>query len=322
MCRAVKKKSRALFAALILSLFATPGIAQQNLHPQFQRIYDGDYVWSVDFPKRETSLLAYGWGLYNAVREQCPGIISQSSEAEVDAAFDHMTGQNQYGVPVSAVLIRATRLGSQYLALQTAAANDAKRLADKNCSGRIISRAADNVWRMLATKRPAHQAEGVSNSTLIKEITLPIETYHYYSGVGVSLVGGAARRVFDRDVEEVKAYGMTILECHYDNDPEDQYHEEQYYWGPSVGARIFSQIPIVWQNFLLSSQARMDKAMGTSPGSRYAAIHPFTTYGAPRGECPAIADTAMHVARIENPEFIRWPEGKCKRLDNGLLDCP
>ena len=319
----MNKKISGLFTALLFSLFATPGYAQQRLDSLFDRIYDGDYVWSADFPSRETALLAYGWGLYNAIHEQCPGLIFESSRSQVDAAFAHMTGINQYGIELSVIAIRSARLGAANLGLRDTAANKVGAIIrSEGCAGRKLSRTADNVWRMLATKRPAHQAEGINNSTLIKEITLPIDTYHFYPDIGVSIVGGAAWRVFKQDVAELKGYGMTILECHYDENTNDQHHEEQYYWGPSLGAQIFSPIPVFWQNFLFSSQVRMDKAMGMQAGGRYRAIHPFTTYGAPRGECPPIADRGMHVARIEDPEPIRLPEGKCKRLDNGLLDCP
>jgi hypothetical protein len=319
----MSRKINGLIAVLILGLIAMPGYGQKNLHPLLKRIYDGDYVWSSDFPSREAALIGYGWGLYNAIQEKCPELISGSSKSQVDAAFAHMTNTNQYGQSVSAVALQAARLGGANLALRNTAAGNVEEVRlSEGCAGRTLSRSADNVWRMLATKRPAHQAEGINNSTLIKEIILPIDTYHFYPDVGVSIVGGAAWRVFKADVDQLGGYGMTILECHYDKNSADQHHEEQYYWGPSLGAQVFSPIPIFWQNFLDSSQGRMDKAMGMQAGGRYRAIHPFTTYGAPRGECPPIADRAMHVARFENPDLIRWPDGMCKRLDNGLLDCP
>ncbi len=233
--------------------------------------------------------------------------------------FNHIAGNNHYGVQVSLVLRQAVILSTTYLSLRTAATRDLDSLRlTSGCRGKKTERVAQNVWRMLAGKRPLYQADSVKSSSFLREFILPIDKYHYYPGVGYSLTGGAARRVFMSDVEQMKDEGMTILECHYDENPDDGHHEEQYYWGPSLGAQVFSPIPFIWLTFLESSQQRMDKAAGVS--GRF--IHPFTTYGAPRRECPSERDPGLDMARVEDPELIEWPKGKCKPVGNRLFDCP
>ncbi len=304
---------------LTLPILATAVFAQSSMNPLFHRIYDGDYVWSVEFPRKETSLIAYGFGLFNEIQEQCPNAISQRDIDEVGAYFANISRTNQYGIQVSAVFLQAVSFTGAYASLRKAAEKDVDTL---KCHGSTMNRVGENVWRMLAGRGPLYQAESAKNSTFLKQFIVPISTYHYYPKIGNSLAGGTASRVFERDVEELKGYGMTILECHYDENPNDEYHEEQYYWGPSLGAQVFSPIPIFWQNFLESSQRRMDKEMGSAGRGIGRVIHPFTTYGAPRTECPSIRDPGLPLAQIADPEIIEWPEGKCRPVGNGLFECP
>ena len=307
--------------ALTLFLLATTVSAQPSTNPLFKRIYDGDYVWSREFPRKEASLVAYGFGLFNAIRSKCPNAISNAAVDDVQSFFANVAGTNQYGAQVSVVLLQAVSLTGEYVSLHKVAERDLLN-SSPICDGAELNRVAQNVSRMLASKRPLYRSESAQKTTFLKEFIVPIDTYHHYPGIGGSLAGGTARRVFDRDVDELKEYGMTILECHYDENPNDEYHEEQYYWGPSLGAEIFSPIPIIWLNFLESSQMRMDREMGSAGRGKGRVIHPFTTYGSPRSECPSIRDPGLAMARIEKPKTIEWPKGKCRPVGNGQFECP
>lgn len=313
---------------LVLPMLATPVFAQTDMNPLYYRIYDGDYVWSRNFPRKETSLIAYGFGLFDEIQKECPNAISRSDIDEVNSNFTYASGTDQYGalhgVQAIDVLWQSVRAGGAYLSLRKSAEKDVETLLDLDfkCDGTRINRVGQNVWRMLAGRRPMYRAESAKRSTLLKEFIVPIDTYHKYPGIGGSLAGGAARRVFERDVDYMKGYGMTILECHYDENPNDEYHEEQYYWGPSMGAQVLSLLQIAWVPFVESSQERMDRNMGSAGRGIGHVIHPFKTYGAPRSECPAIRDPDLSLRQIRKPEMIEWPKGKCRPVGNGLFDCP
>ena len=197
-------------------------------------------------------------------------------------------------------------------------------IAISRCNGSRISRVSDNVWRMLAGRKPSYLSGSAKKSTLISESVVPIDRYHQYPGVGTSLAGGASRRVFERDVDEMNTYNLTILECRYDENSDDEIQEEQYYWGPSLAAQMFSPIPIIWQSFLLSSQERMDRAMGWNGNGKYQAIHPFTTYGSPRVECPSFRDRKLSFKEIEVITREEWDyqAGPCIMQENGAMECP
>ncbi len=318
-----RAKRFSIAVMLSLSFLVSPVssvLAQSSQSALFDRIYDGDYVWSTDFPREEALLLAYGWGLFNQINEQCPDIISQSEEQEAATFILTISGATQYGVQATAVIPQVIDFVGKYLLDQSAAATEVKLLVERStCRSPTINRVGQNVWRMLAGRRPLHLADTVGRSTLLSESEVPIETYHHYA---------VTRTVHDRvweqwksDVETAEKLNLTVLECRYDEDPDDEKQEEQYYWGLSFFVRLTSSAPMALHFFIEYAQQQMDQAMGRGYGG---VIHPYTTYGSPRSECPSLRDPNLITKEIEvpnRPEF-NYQAGPCVMQENGVFICP
>lgn len=314
-----------IYLLLGSAFFLGPLITQANQSRYFSRIYDGDYVWSIDFPEQERSLIAYGYALFKSIQEACPGVLSQSEIYEVGFFIDTVAGNNQFGMPVSAVFLRSVTISAANRDLRASAISDLdNEIEVSTCNSPRVSRVSDNVWRMLAGRNPQYRAESVKKPTLTRQSVVPLAIYHQYPGAGISLAGGAPLRVFERDVSEMNTYKLTVLECRYDKFPDDEIQEEQYYWGPSLVAQVFSPMPIVWQSHLESSQDRMDRAIGWNGREKYRAIHPFTTYGSPRAECPSFRDPKLRFKEIEVITRAEWDyqAGPCVMQENGSMECP
>lgn len=314
------------FLVLIIFIqfaFMSTVIAQTGQSSLFDRIYAGDYVWSLNLPKQEPTLMAYGVGLYNEIQISCPGMISQSEIADVNFFFTNISGNNRYGVSVSQVFWQAVNVAGAYVNIQRRAKTEVETLKGAStCRGAKINRVAENTWRMLAGRRPLYRADSLPRSSLLNESVVPIDTYHYYPDIGNSLVGGTARRLFKDDVDRLKKIDMTILTCLYDEDSDDLIQEVQYYWGPSMVTLFAGPLPIIWQVFFEFSQSRMDEAMGSAGRGIGHVIHPFTTYGSARFECPSLRDQDLPMAQIKLQEKVEWPEGACRPVGNGLFECP
>jgi len=308
---------------LTLPMLATTVFAQTSMNPLFHRIYDGDYVWSLKFPSEEVRLVGYGYALFEELQKKCPNVISQSQIGEVGSFLSTVSGSNNYGVhndfgaQMSAEFLQQLRLLGAQAAFRIDAEKDANILA-LDCSSAKANRVGQNVWRMLAGRRPAYLAQSARQSTILREDEVPINYRHYYDEIHGLLIGGTAARVFKSDVDEMNGYGVTVLECLYDEDPNDEFQERQYYWGHSLVAQLVYNISIIGGNFLLSKQQRMDREIGGA--GRF--IHPFTTYGSPRPECPSFLDPDLHHYQRPIPKTIEWPKGKCRPVGNGLFDCP
>lgn len=295
-------------------------ISAQTSQQLLNRIHDGDYVWSLRFSREEARLIGYGYAVLNSVRETCPNVISGSEFAEVEGFVPTLTGGN--------VNLRETIQGfpiaGAYQALETSAKEDVEKIVGEpaTCTGDQIHRIGQNVWRMLAGRRPVVRRDMAGGGTFLDEEVVPISAYHRYAGEGASLAFGSAADVFESDVGQLREWGVTILECRYDEDPNDQSHEEQYYWGPSFVADMAYRVNFLWGTFILSSQARMDRATGTAGRGSGRVIHPFATYGSPRRECPSLRDPDLSIKRIAVREAFSFPTGRCRPVGNGLFKCP
>lgn len=310
----------------ILSLFIakTPMFAatdqQQAL---WDRIYNGDYVWSLRFPEDEAMLLGYGLGLLNQLPEKCPDLLSQAELDEVRSFIPTLVEDSYGRLSLLEILQRASRIGVSYAGLRAAAGAhlDIRIKKDPTCSGAQIHRIGQNVWRMLAGRRPRYVGKAARRSTFVDQAVVLIDSrYHYYLvAPGPSLFGGVQNRVFESDVRQLRVAGVTILECRYDENPNDEYYEEQYYWGPSLAAEVFYPIQILWRAFIDSSQERMDRETGTARHGRGRVIHPFTTYGPPRRECPSLRDPELLMEQI--PDRREHPSGSDEivRLETALF---
>ena len=122
---------------------------------------------------------------------------------------------------------------------------------------------------------------------MVEEKLGPVEPKHAYENrSGAALTSRGARQL-DKDFREMRKGGLTVLECHYDEDPNDEWYEVQYYWGVSALADIGYLIPNFAEGFQRAAHERLRKANGRPY------THPFTTYGSPRLECPAFKDPAF-----------------------------
>ena len=288
------------------------------------RIEDGDYVWSLRFSREEATLLGYGYALLESIQRKCPALVSETESSEVASFFPILTGTA--GAANLQETIGGFLVVAASQALKTRAEEDLAEIIDGAggipCGGSRIDRIAQNVWRMLTGRRPSARGDAAGRWTFLDEDIVPISTYHRYASQGASLAFGSAADVFEDDVRQLGEWDVTILECRYDVDPSDQSHEEQYYWGPSLLADIAYGQSLVWKAFILSSQERIDRATGTAGRGSGGIIHPFTTYGPPRRECPSLGDPDLSMKRIAVREAFSFPTGRCRPVGNGLFRCP
>ena len=281
------------------------------------RIEDGDYVWSLRFPREEATLLGYGYAVLRSVQTKCVGLVSEAESSEVDSFFPSLTG-TAGNIDLRGA-IQGFLVVTAYRTLETRAEADIREIP---CNGPRMNRIGQNVWRMLTGRRPSARGDSTGRWTFLDEDEVPISTYHRYAGQGASLAFGSAADVFEDDVRQLKEWGVTILECRYDQDPNDKSREEQYYWGPSFVAGVAYRVNIVWDAFLRSSQERMDRATGTAGRGSGRVIHPFATYGPPRQECPSLGDPDLSMKPIAVREAFSFPTGRCRPVGNGLFKCP
>src|ERR1019366_1161284 len=87
----VQKLGRALRGLAIIScvpmlVAAHPAPNQEALLDRIQR---GDFVWSTDFPARDAHLFAYGEGLVDGLRQQCPALAGKDITAVESLLFTY-----------------------------------------------------------------------------------------------------------------------------------------------------------------------------------------------------------------------------------------
>lgn len=289
------------------------------------RIYAGDYRWTRDFPRKEAELVGYGYALFAQIVEVCPRIITRSQQDQVAALIHGLSDSagDPDGFPDLVALNRAF-LGSVFYK-PAARAHVKSIVGTPPCAAEYVQRLGQNLWRMLAKRRPLYSDGSAGRVTFLREAIVPLGFQHYYLDQVPSVAHGVPHRIFEADVQQVRSLGLglTILECSFDENSDDQQYEKQYYWGPSraLGLPFLGQ----WFKELLitTRQARMDEATGSGGMGRGRVIHPFATYGSPRRECPAAADPGLPVNNrfAQAPEGGVWDTRLCKPI-GGVFECP
>ncbi|MEM7568308.1 MAG: hypothetical protein AAF337_00795 [Pseudomonadota bacterium] len=267
----------------------------------FGRIQDGDYVWSQSFAHENQGIFAFGLALRRVLTNYCPQAISPNDEANMEFFLAALNGaeivdvlQGRKALNFPNILSRA--LGSPaFNALARSRLEDLMNQEGEGCDGRQVKILATNLARMLAGRRPAY-GNGAKRTSLAVEKISPLQQKHSYGNQSAAALTGPGAAQLDRDFTDVRKAGMTILECHYDEVPNDEWYEVQYYWGINYLTKIGYLMPNFAESFQHAAQVRLRKANGPRPY-----VHPFITYGSPRLECPAFKDAAVDRKRIYAP---------------------
>lgn len=167
----------------------------------------------------------------------------------------------------------------------------------RRLSIRAVYLASLGAFSLLACESPSSSAGDADRRTgtaLIRVEISAVSTNHLYEESLEGLQSSGMVQL-QHDIEQMGSYGFNILECHYDSDPTDEFHEVQYYWTywsvGVVGAELTGQLP----NVLKYQQNNLQKANGA------AVRHPFLDYGPPRATCPSFVDPKQLVKRIFAP---------------------
>jgi hypothetical protein len=91
---------------------------------------------------------------------------------------------------------------------------------------------------------------------------------------------------------------QPIIECHYDEDADDERREVQYYWGYS---ELFTGTMLYLTSLAVGTmQKRFQGLFGSEPVK-----HPFLEFGAPRDECPSERDPDLATKTIRYAPRVR-----------------
>ena len=273
----------------------TPRGKHANL---FKRIQEGDYVWSKAFPRKDKALLGYAIALRESVDQYCPGTISAGHSINIeyftgalrgDQSIDALQGRK----PIDfAEVYTLSIIETPYY---KSSRSHFTQLANANgCDGAQTQALTSNLAHLLSGRRPAYTPKP-RPTTLVVEKLSPIEAKHAYENKSGAALTTRGARQLDHDFSQASSAGMTLLECHYDEKPDDEWYHVQYYWGIDAITSIGYLAPNFADAFQRSSQERITKANGR------AYTHPFTTYGFPRLECPPIMDPALGAKKIYAP---------------------
>ncbi|MEM8936842.1 MAG: hypothetical protein AAGC77_10585 [Pseudomonadota bacterium] len=264
----------------------------------FARIQQGDYVWTRTFPEDELVLFGFGLALRQAIDEQCPGAINTKQAIDIEYFLGGFNGAEVIDVIQGRKPLNLAAIMSRAAIDQTLLSAARRRFGElaeaKGCNSRDVRNTSTNLARMLAGRRPAHGAKATRTSLVTEKIS-PLEPKHAYDNERPAALTSRGAAQLDKDFREVRAGGLTILECHYDENPKDEWYEVQYYWGVSALANFGFLIPQFGEGFQRAAHERLKKANGR------AYTHPFTTYGSPRLECPAFKDPYFDQKRIYAP---------------------
>jgi hypothetical protein len=295
--RSISLASLAALAAVVVAGAGpiSPASAQAPDPGLLGRIEQGDFVWSVDFPRRDAALLGYGNALKDAFARLCPNAVSAARSTEIN-----LFSLTWFGTATQSLLKgQALDLGGIVAAtassamFRSSAHEELHRLVSGGgCTDPRVKALADNVGQMLSGRRPAH-GTGKLRTSLVEEKVSAVRGRHAYLEKEVLLTPGEMQ--LEADFKQAAELGLTVLECHYDSVPDDMYYEVQYYWGMSALATAGFVVPRFAGAFFDSSQKRLVEANG-----QYYR-HPFLTYGSPRWECPALKDTLLPEKQIYAP---------------------
>ncbi len=217
------------------------------------RVEQGDYVWSDSFIYDEVALFRYSVALRQAFNEQCPAAITPEEEAQTDYLLGALKGSEVIAVmqgrkPLNVEEALAAAIADPAI-LATSRSQLQNLVKEQSCSGPQVQGTATNVARILSGRRPVYGAS-IARSTLVVEKEVPVEQKHAYDDTGdVALTSRGARQL-DRDYREANRRGLTVIECHYDEKPNDEYYDVQYYLGhqPSLNdwlsdSRLWKWLP-------------------------------------------------------------------------------
>ena len=200
----------------------------------FGRIQRGDYLWAKSFPEKDKALFGYGIALKETFDEICPGAIGANRAGQIENFLNALHG-------FEVIDIMQGRKPLDFAGLMQSALVDVpfidgsrkqlgRLVKAEGCDGKRVQALADNLSLMLTGGRPIHGTK-IPRSTLVEEKVSLVEQKHAYKNrTGAALTSRGAG-LLDKDYREARAGGMTVLECHYDENPKDVYYEVQYYWG-------------------------------------------------------------------------------------------
>ncbi|NRA30007.1 MAG: hypothetical protein HRU11_07070 [Parvularculaceae bacterium] len=273
-------------------------VARKTSPGVYGRIEQGDYVWSDDFIRDELPLFRAGLALRRAITEQCPAAISSADHVQIENFLGALQGAEVIAVmqgrrPLELETIMAAALADPAI-LQLSRSHIRSVVEQQSCTGPQMKATATNVARMLSGRRPAF-GTNTAGSTLVLEKQGPVEPKHAYDNNSTAALTSRGARQLDRDYRGARKDGLAVLECHYDEDPADEYRAVQYYWAIRPLTNIGYQVPHFAEAFQRARQQGLNKANGR----KY--THPFTTFGSPRLECPARQDSALGSKRIYAP---------------------
>ncbi|WP_411820003.1 hypothetical protein ABFZ85_00475 [Hyphococcus formosus] len=264
----------------------------------FKRIQAGDYVWSKAFPKKDKALLGYAIALRESVDQYCPGTISAGHSINIEYFTGALQGDQiidtlQGRKPIEfAELFAQSIIETPYY--NTSRSHFTQMVKANGCDGAQTQALTTNLAHLLSGRRPAYTPKP-QPTTLVVEKLSPIEAKHAYENKSGAALTSRGAKQLDHDFNQAKSAGMTLLECHYDEKPNDEWYHVQYYWGIGAVTSIGYLAPTFADAFQRSSQERITKANGR------VYTHPFTTYGFPRLECPPIIDPALGSKKIYAP---------------------
>ena len=133
-------------------------------------------------------------------------------------------------------------------------------------------------------------AEGKKDEdTLMYESRDPVEGQMYPE---LSDAHGTAETMLENDMRSAGQSGMKVLTCGYDEDPNKDYIDLQYYWGVGTATTVGFAAGPFGGEFLKAFQQKYQHRGADG------FTHPFLTYGSPRLECPAKRDAALPVRQM------------------------
>jgi hypothetical protein len=267
-----------------------PSIAAQGLSPQLTRLYRGDFVWSLDFPRENTLFLGYVSAFAQKVRAACQE-YQPSTEEEFFLVIWSGTGKG-WGAFAGgsnsdmAVLSQVTAAAA---ASAVVAESELQALLKAGgCTGARLKRLMDNASRMLEGRRAAHG--GPTRTTLIEESVVTPSTKHNYFSRSRTAIGWMTSTelvVFDSQLAQEAKRGMRILECTYESETTAKNRDVQYYWSGPIA--YLSETVAAYRAVYIDVLER-DLRRASHQGN---VRHPFRDYGPPRAECPARLDPRL-----------------------------
>lgn len=304
----VQKLGRALRGWAIIScvpmlVAAHPDPNQEALLGRIQR---GDFVWSTDFLARDAHLFAYGEGLVDGLRQQCPALVLLTESLRPLSTVDKQTHRPGFITAGEGLLFLFSQTWELYTlgrvrgfrspvgivadSYRRDGVQDASSLVKSTgCGATETKHLAVNAMHMLAGERPSF---GPKSSDLVIERSEIIDARNAYAESG-TLLTPAASDIIYRNFQEFARMKFKILECQYrDSDP--KYYDVQYYW--VLNSMNIVTVGSELGGVLLAFQDTLQAANGSQR-----VVHPFLTYGSPRFECPAKLDAALPKRQIYAP---------------------